>query len=143
VITLYTAGPWADREIVKEIANKFRDAGYHVNSRWLDVSTETPDGMTSADYYRMQAHNDLEDVLRADVLIYCNTGTLSEGKATELGVAMGTMKPIVVIGNRERNIFLNFDFPFFDTAELAIEWMRSEEMKATLAAGIEQSVTLQ
>jgi nucleoside 2-deoxyribosyltransferase len=119
--TFYTAGPWADRAQVKEVANSLRNAGYTVNSRWLDVPEVAPDGMTHEEYQIQQAINDLSDVLAADALIYVNTGTKSEGKATELGVAIGTMKPIIVIGGKANNIFLHLPgMPFFDSIEAAI-----------------------
>lgn len=129
MITVYTAGPWADREFVKGVAAQLRIAGYKVNSRWLDVDPNPPDGVEQEDYYRMQALNDLQDVLEADVLFYINTGTLSEGKATELGVSLATLKPIIIVGpgGRKNNIFLRLNIPHYETAEEAIEWMRGEE----------------
>lgn len=138
MITIYTAGPWKDREYVREVAEKFRAAGYTVNSRWLEVSPDTPEGLTREEYYRAQALNDLEDCLKADLLIFCNTGTMSEGKAVELGVSIATLKPIIIVGpgGRQNNIFLHLNIPHYETAEAAIEWMKSEEMKAELARGV-------
>lgn len=126
-MVFYTAGPMADRPFVKEVAEKLRDAYYDVNSRWLDVPEETPEGMTQDEYMHQQAVHDLEDLLAADALIYVNTGHKSEGKATELGVAMATAKPIVVVGGKENNIFLHLGFPNFPTIEEAIQWIKTEE----------------
>jgi hypothetical protein len=135
---IYTAGPFKDREYVKEVAEKLRDNYYDVNSRWLDVSPDTPEGMTKEEYYRQQALNDLEDCIKANLLVYVNTGTMSEGKATELGVALAMLKPIIIVGpgGRSNNIFLHLNIPHYETVEQAVEWMKSEEMKAKLAKGV-------
>lgn len=132
-MTFYTAGPWKDREAVREVAQKLRDNGYEVNSRWLEVPEETPDGMTRDEYMKQQALNDMEDVIKADALIYVNTGTLSEGKATELGVSIAMLKPIIAIGGRGGNIFLHLNIPNFPTIDEAIDWMKEEEYKEMLA----------
>lgn len=141
-VTIYTAGPWADRPQVREVASKLRDAGYIVNSRWLEVPEEAPEGMTYEEYLHMQALNDLEDCISADLLVYVNTGTKSEGKATELGVSLAMLKPILIVGpgGRTNNIFLNLNIPHFPTVEEAIEWMGVEERKANLAAGVHQPI---
>jgi hypothetical protein len=123
--TFYTAGPMKDQQAVREVAEKLRAAGYTVNSRWLDIEDGTN---KDEEYLQKMAVIDLEDVLKADALIYVNTGTKSEGKATELGVAIGTMKPIIVIGGKANNIFLNLPgLPFFDTVEEAIEKFKELE----------------
>jgi len=134
---IYTAGPWKDREDVKIIAEKLINAGYAVNARWLFAEETPPEGKTQEEHYRDQALDDMMDCIAADVLVYCNTGTLSEGKATELGMSLALLKPIVVVGEgrRANNIFLHLNLPFFVTVEEAIEWMKSEQTKAELAHG--------
>jgi hypothetical protein len=127
MITFYTAGPWKDREQVKVVAEKLRDEGYKVNSRWLDVPEEAPDGMAYDEYLVQQANHDLHDVVAADVLMYVNTGTLSEGKATELGIAIAMLKPIIAIGGKANNIFLNLNIPNFPTIEEAITFLKEQE----------------
>ena len=97
MITFYTAGPWAERDKVKMVAERLRDEGYKVNSRWLDVPEEAPEGMTDEEYQIQQANHDLKDVVAADALMYVNTGYKSEGKATELGIAIAMLKPIIVV----------------------------------------------
>jgi nucleoside 2-deoxyribosyltransferase len=115
----YTAGSKHHQKDVQEIAAKLREAGYTVNSRWLEVSKQ--DHEVDEEYLQKMAVWDLEDVMRADALIYCNHGYKSEGKATELGVSIAMMKPIIVIGGKENNIFLNLPgLPFFATIEEAI-----------------------
>jgi hypothetical protein len=126
IMTFYTAGPWKDREQVREIAEKLRAAGYTVNSRWLEVEDVADDDPKREQYLREQAINDLEDVFKADALLYVNSRK-SEGKATELGVAIASLKPIVIVGGRENNVFLNLNIPAFPTIDEAITWMKAEE----------------
>jgi len=133
VITFYTAGPWHDRAIVKGVRDKLVEADYKVNSRWLDIPENPPEGMSYEEYQQMQARNDLADVVSADVLMYVNTGYKSEGKATELGVAIAMLKPIIIIGDRSNNIFLNLGMPCFADIDAAIDFLKEEEYKEMLA----------
>lgn len=121
----YTAGPWADREVVKGIRDKMEAAGLTVKAKWLDVVPPPADTEGYQAYMKEQAMVDLKGVIAADVLIYVNTGTLSEGKATELGVAMAMLKPIIIIGDRSNNIFLHLNIPCYATIEEAIDFMQS------------------
>jgi nucleoside 2-deoxyribosyltransferase len=127
LVTFYTAGPWKDRDKVRVVAEKLRDEGYRVNSRWLDVPEEAPEGMTYEEYQVQQANHDLHDVVAADALIYVNTGYKSEGKATELGIAIAMLKPIIAIGGKANNIFLNLNIPNFPTIEEAITFLKEQE----------------
>jgi hypothetical protein len=130
----YVAGPKKDQEFVKGVAETLRREGYGVNSRWLEIDKK--DDEVDQDYLEKMALWDFEDVLKSDVLCYVNTGTKSEGKATELGIALGMMKPIIVIGGKANNIFLNLPLQNFPTIEEAIEWMKSMEYRFMLSEGI-------
>lgn len=122
-MTCYTAGPWVDREFVKTVRDKLENAGIEVDSKWLDVVV--PEGADELEAYKMeQALVDLKGVVSADVLFYVNTGTLSEGKATELGIAMAMLKPIVIIGDRSNNIFLSLNIPCYATVEEFLEYAK-------------------
>lgn len=123
-LKIYTAGPWADRPHVREIAQKLRDAGHEVTSRWLEVEDVLDDDPRRDEYLRQQAIHDLEDVIEADGLVYVNS-RLSEGKATELGFAMATLKPVIIIGDRRNNVFLHLELPAFPTIDDAIVWMNA------------------
>ena len=123
----YTAGPFKEQAFVRGVAEKLREAGYEVNSRWLESSPDAPEGVSMDDYLHQQAIRDLEDIFEADALIYVNTGYKSEGKATELGVAIATLKPIIIIGDRSNNVFLNLNIPAYPTIEEAIAWLQAEE----------------
>ena len=127
----YVAGPWQDRPLVREVIQKLNDAGWKTNSRWAaednpDVAADDPERDAKL---RFQAVRDVEDVIRADGLIYVNTGHKSEGKATELGICIATLKPIVIVGGRENNIFLNLRIPAYPSIEDVIEWLKGEGLK--------------
>lgn len=123
--SIYVAGPWADRDHVRDVAESLRLAGYKVDARWLtadDVSIDDPERSAKL---KVQALNDLEDLFNSEALVYVNS-LKSEGKATELGVSIALLKPIIIIGDREGNIFLNLNMPAFPTVEAAIEWMNTQ-----------------
>ena len=129
--TFYVAGPWADRPFVREVIQKLNDAGWKTCSRWAaednpDIDPTDPEREAKL---RFQAVRDVEDVVKADGLIYVNTGHKSEGKATELGISIAMLKPIVIVGGRENNIFLNLRIPAHPTVEETIEWLKGEGLK--------------
>src|SRR3990167_3434558 len=125
--TWYCAGPWDHRPAVREIIEKINKAGWKTNSNW--VAPENPD-VDPADPERDallkdQALRDVKDVFEANGLIYVNSKK-SDGKATELGLALATLKPVLIIGNREGNIFLNLEIPAFDTVEEMLLWLEGD-----------------
>ena len=137
----YVAGPWLDRPNVREIITKIEAAGYQTCSRWAeidnpDVAEDDPERVQKL---RDQAMRDVEDVIMADGLIYVNS-LKSEGKATELGISIAMLKPIIIIGGRETNIFLNINIPAYPTIEEALEWLKDEGM-AYIAWVTEQRMT--
>ena len=128
--TFYVCGPWAERPFVREVIQKLNQAGWATNSRWAepdnpDVADDDPERDQKL---RAQAIRDVEDVVKADGLIYVNAGYKSEGKATELGISIAMLKPIVIVGEglRSNNIFLNLNIPAHRTVEEAIEWLEGE-----------------
>lgn len=128
--TFYVAGPWDHKAEVYAEIKKLRAAGWQTNSRWAEPENPdvAPDDPERNAKLRAQALRDVEDVMRADGLFYINS-KYSEGKATELGLSIATLKPIVVVGGdrgREGNIFLNLSIPLFKTTEEAIEWLNGE-----------------
>lgn len=126
----YVAGPWADRPRVREIIKKLNDAGWQTNSRWAEPDNPDidPNDPEKDKKLYTQAARDVEDVAMADGLIYVNS-LKSEGKATELGICIGMLKPIIVIGcdrGREGNIFLNLNIPIHNTIEEAMAWLDTD-----------------
>lgn len=120
----YVAGPWDHREQVREHISKVQAAGWSTCSRWAEPDNPDvdPDDPEREAKLRFQAMRDVEDVIKADGLIYINS-KMSEGKATELGISIAMLKPIVIVGSRERNIFLHLNIPCHPTIEEALEWL--------------------
>lgn len=139
-LLMYVAGPFADRDKVRVIADKLREAGHRVSSSWLEINELPPEGTSREEYYREQGLKDLHEVITSDMLIYCNTGTISEGKATELGVAIATLKPTIIIGDRSNNIFLHLNIPCFPDVDAAIRWMVEQKAAYMASKGITEIV---
>ena len=123
----YCAGPWAHRPQVREIIAKINAAGWKTNSRWAeidnpDIDPADPERRTKL---REQAIRDVRDVFEADGLIYVNSKA-SDGKSTELGMSLATLKPVLIIGDRKNNIFLNLEIPAFATVEELLLWLEGD-----------------
>lgn len=123
-MTIYTAGPFKDREYVRGVRAKLQAAGFTVKADWLDIEATSDEAVTE-EYLQKMARLDYQQCEDADVLVYCNTGTLSEGKATELGIALARSKPIIILGygGRKNNVFLNLGQPHFYTVEEVIAYL--------------------
>lgn len=119
--TWYIAAPYIHRGQVQEHIAKIHAAGWKTNSRWAEEDD-------ISECLKSRAMRDVEDVISADGLIYVNSA-LSEGKATELGIAIALLKPILIVGEQlyperpNNNIFLNLSIPAFPTIEQMLEWL--------------------
>jgi hypothetical protein len=118
---IYIAAPWKHRDKAKDAQQAFQAAGFAVISRWIDFHGESTDPAVLA----REAKNDWEDLLSCDVLIVLNI-ELSEGKATEQGVALQAGIPIVGVGEPSvRNIFGYLPhYTWVPTVQAAIEFLR-------------------
>ena len=124
---IFCAGPWLDRPQMQAIATKLQEAGHTITSRWVFEHPDLPP--TSPGYLELvkeQAMQDIEDLAKAEVMVYLNS-RMSEGKATELGMAMLLRIPILVIGKAERNIYLKLLPETFETVEQVIEMMATDD----------------
>lgn len=95
--TLYLAAPWVYRDEARRVRRMLQDAGFEVNARWLDFSSDDPDATHSIAVLQQEAKHDVEDIQRADIFVVLNLAK-SEGKATEQGMAYMLGTPIVVVG---------------------------------------------
>lgn len=130
-VSIYVAGPWIHRETAKEYAQRFREAGVKVNSRWHDIHQDTDDPAI----LKQEASNDLEDILNSDGLVVIQSAQ-SEGKAFEQGFCIaasqftGIRNKVLVIREGERqygNIFQRLDevYDFVNTIEEAVEKVKT------------------
>lgn len=116
--SIYLAAPWADRPKAREIRDEFVEAGIAVTSRWLDLHGGEDEASRTDEEKSVEAINDVEDVMRADILVLWNS-MKSEGKAVETGLALAACKGIVLIGEKT-NIFHYLRFPQVKSVEEAI-----------------------
>lgn len=108
---IYLAAPWKRKDEAKEVRDILVANGHEVTSRWLDFP-ESPDGQYSVETLKTEAQNDIQDIVRAHVLVVLNL-QYSEGKATEQGIALVLGKPIVVVDDNTgpNNVFHNLGEP--------------------------------
>lgn len=106
--TVYLAAPFTHKKEAKEVRAKLEGIGMKVVAEWLDSpSTLTNDDLTNpvyADEFQQMAIQDVTGINSADCLVILNLEK-SEGKATEMGLAYATGRPIIVVGERSRNVF--------------------------------------
>lgn len=103
---IYCAGPWVHKADLKVVADELRTDGFEVVSRWHDTSLNS--GIYEAEKHVMEeeAQKDYDDINKADTLVYLNLAK-SEGKATELGIALAKGFNIYVVGGKLNNVFLH------------------------------------
>lgn len=133
---VYIAAPWADREKMPEIGEKFEAAGHVVTHKWWDVKPTAEGDWGSTDILRQQAINDIRGVQNADLVVVMNTAK-SEGKSFEQGIAVADNKPIVIVGQRgavSMNVFHYLDnYRWVENTSEALEildtiqWLVSHE----------------
>lgn len=101
---IYVAGPWAHKDACKHTVLQLRAAGLHVTSRWVF----RPETEYECDPKLMESEalRDIEDIDDANVFFHLNLEK-SEGKATELGIAVHKGLPIFVLGGKRNNVFLH------------------------------------
>lgn len=98
--TIYLAAPWAHKAAARIARTALQAAGYTVTSDWIDQHDDTANPVDLAE----QAIHDFNQVRKADILVILNLAK-SEGKATELGVALASGKSVFLVGPRTINIF--------------------------------------
>lgn len=106
---VYLAAPWVDRENMDARAEMFEKAGFEISHKWW--KTEDNNDTATDEKMRRHAYLDYAGVKSADAVVVFNTGK-SEGKAVELGLALGLRRPIVMVGTRgehSKNVFHYMD----------------------------------
>jgi len=102
---VYIAGRTEDQAVAVTLRERLARHGIACTSTWLGPNGIIPD-------LKKAALICLQDIARADAVVIVNpekvhrTGT--GGRHTEVGIAIGTGKPVVVIGKRE-NVFHHLD----------------------------------
>jgi nucleoside 2-deoxyribosyltransferase len=102
---VYLAGSWSDRPNIRKYRDLMEARGIFITSRWLDWTGRLP-GESREEELRRSANVDLQDIDMADgVLIFTGVPSSHGGFHTELGYAIGTRKPVAIIGPRPSNFF--------------------------------------
>lgn len=107
---IYLAARYSRRNEMRAFAQKLRERGLVVTSRWLDEDKplNTHLGDDTDEFYREAAEIDLEDLRKADTIVFFaedpHVGTPRGGRHVEFGYAIGLGKRLIVIGAHE-NIF--------------------------------------
>ena len=107
---VYLAAQYKQKHEINKYAQELRNLGIGVTSSWLEEphAPNTQLGEVSEDTRRLYAYSDLNDIDRADAIVFFSqeptTPTLRGGRHVEFGYGIGTRKKILVVGPRE-NIF--------------------------------------
>jgi glycosyltransferase involved in cell wall biosynthesis len=99
---VYVAAPWAARHTAREVAGVFRTEGFEITRNWWDCECADDD-------YDMLGEHAIEDIYAvedADAFVLLEISR-SEGKAVEMGVALASGIPVIVVlyGDMPTNIF--------------------------------------
>lgn len=106
----YLAARYSRRDELREYKKILEAEGIEVTSRWLDEQEplNSQMGQHSLDFYITTANVDIEDVNRADILIFFAedplVGVPRGGRHVEFGYAWALGKDIYVCGFKE-NVF--------------------------------------
>lgn len=103
----YIAGRYSRRKELLGYAQKLRDHGHIVTSRWLDGTHEALDSCGSKNDHLAWAGEDLNDIAQADIfLAFTESGGSGRGgRHFEAGFALALGKLIVCFGPKEQTIF--------------------------------------
>jgi nucleoside 2-deoxyribosyltransferase len=129
-VKVYLASQYARRDELCEHRAVLEPLGIEVTSRWLDEQEPLTGHMGDKPdaWYVHTANVDLEDVDRADAVIFFSenprVGIPRGGRHVEFGYALGTKKPIYVVGPKE-NVFHYIEHVYhFETLAQFIEMFK-------------------
>lgn len=115
---LYLAAPWSQRDQARIMSQKLMEAGHIVTATWFNQEPTDDPAML-----REFALRDIEELFSANMLILINSqkrGEETSGKAVETGLAIATLKGIIIVGERS-NIFHYLNMPIVDSIEEALK----------------------
>ncbi len=96
---IYVAGKWEQRELINGFIRRLKALGYQITHNWTHEDDSGLEGEARENYLVSCAQDDLEGVLRADVLlVFHHPG--GQGLFVEVGAALATRRiPVLVIGD--------------------------------------------
>lgn len=102
---IYLADKYAHKMKMRSVRERLLAAGHEVTSHWIDES----DHVDHEDNFPAFARRDIDDLLRADVLVAFayprGAQSTGGGRHVEFGVALQAGKPIIVVGPKGEHIF--------------------------------------
>src|ERR1022692_562430 len=104
---VYLAARYSRRDELREYKTRLEAEGIEVTSRWLEEKEplDSQMGQHSDEFYVMTATIDLDDIDKADLVLFFSedplVGWVRGGRHVEFGYALGTDKPIAIIGPKE------------------------------------------
>lgn len=107
---VYLAAKFERKMEMRGIRDRLVANGHEVTSQWIDVEHTEDHNVQVTDEMRVNyAHMDIDDVLRADVLIAFSHPRsepgIGGGRHVEFGVALQSGTPIIVVGPKGEHIF--------------------------------------
>ncbi|MBA3949780.1 MAG: hypothetical protein H0X44_07535 [Acidobacteria bacterium] len=112
-MSVYLSGQFEDGPALLHVRDDLLRAGYRVTSRWLNSGFATPATSLAgqpgaAGKLAAIAHQDIEDIMAADVLVVFNPPEACAigrgGRHVETGYALALGKKVIVVGARG-NVF--------------------------------------
>ncbi len=122
---IYVAAKFENKAKVKEVQRELRKSGFGISHDWTNESSEGLTGAELRTYLQTCAREDLEGARDADAVVVIYDKTLGgRGLYVEIGAALATVKPVVIIGDREDCIFSHL-CEYCETLPKAIEFLRA------------------
>ena len=136
-VSVYLAGSFGRKTEIEGYRPLFEQVGLKVVSRWLEEPVEDTAHIDTvpADYSRMTAIVDLEDLDAAAVLVLFSNGTGSfnkgGGRFVELGYMMAHRKKCITVGEPETVFQYHPDHVCVPTVEAAVNTILTWDMQRT------------
>lgn len=119
-MNIYVASKFENKEKVREAINLLTQAGHDIAADWTQHSLEGVPEDKKKNYQIECAYYDFNAVKRCHVLILLDHPNM-KGAYTEVGIALGAYKPVIVVGKIYDNIFFHLpNVELVDTIEQAI-----------------------
>jgi len=104
---IYVCASFEDALLVQQIEKALREKGFEITSNWTNHINENEK--------LAYAKEDFDGIVQCDILVCWNNGRRSMGKITEIGMALGMRKLVLVFGEKYTGIFesmvVNCEFP--------------------------------
>lgn len=96
-LKVYVASKFENKDVVRSVHRLLRDLGHEVTMDWTIHDAGSRRGLELAVFLQMCAHQDEKGVRDAHVLFLIDHPAC-KGAYTELGIAIGTNKHIIIVG---------------------------------------------